>query len=112
MVFVSAGFRQSYGLFIPSWIDEFEVSVSTISFVSAGGWVVNGIAQPIVGRMSDQYGARVVMVWSVVVLGISTLGMALATGIWVLAFFCSFDKVSENFTEPFGGFFSLFCLVI
>ena len=87
MVFVSAGFRQSYGLFIPSWIDEFEVSVSTISFVSAGGWVVNGIAQPIVGRMSDQHGARVVMVWSVVVLGISTLGMAFATGIWVLAFF-------------------------
>ena len=23
----------------------------------------------------------------------------------VFAFFCSFDKVSENFIEPFGGFF-------
>ena len=87
---------------LPRVIDEFEVSVSTISFVSAGGWVVNGIAQPIVGRMSDQYGARVVMVWSVVVLGISTLGMALATGIWVLAFFYgifgSFAVAGAQFT--------------
>lgn len=102
MVFVSAGFRQSYGLFIPSWIDEFDVSVSTISFVSAGGWVINGIAQPIVGRLSDQYGARVVMIWSTLILGISTIGMAFATGIWVLAFFYgifgSFAVAGAQFT--------------
>ncbi len=102
MIFVSAGFRQSYGLFVPSWIKDFDISVSMISFVSASGWVINGIAQPIVGRLSDQYGAKIVMSWSVLILGLSTLGMALSTGIWGLIFFYglfgSFAVAGAQFT--------------
>ena len=39
MVFVSIGFRQSFGLFLPSWTEEYEVSVSFLSTLpSLGGW--------------------------------------------------------------------------
>lgn len=87
MVFVSAGFRQSYGVFVPSWTEHFGVSVSTISVVAAAGLVINGVSQPIVGSLADRYGPRIVMGISVLVLGLSIIAMALSTSIWILAFF-------------------------
>ena len=102
MVFVSAGFRQSYGLFVPFWTEEFGVSVAAISAVASAGWVVNGIAQPIVGALADRHGARIVMGLSVVILGMSTLAMSFAGNIWVLAFFygtfASFAVAGAQFT--------------
>ncbi len=102
MVFVSIGFRQSYGLFLPSWTEEYEVSVSFLSTVAFVGWMVNGIAQPVVGGLADRYGARVVAGVSIAVLGVSTIGMAFSFNIWALAFFyatlASFSNAGAMFT--------------
>lgn len=102
MVFVSIGFRQSFGLFLPSWTEEYGVSVSFLSTVAFVGWMVNGIAQPVVGGLADRYGARVVAAVSVGVLGLSTVGMAFAFNIWALAFFyatlASFSNAGAMFT--------------
>ena len=102
MVFVSIGFRQSYGLFLPSWTEEYEVSVSFLSTVAFVGWMVNGVAQPVVGGLADRYGARVVAAVSVAVLGLSTVAMAFSFNIWMLAFFyatlASFSNAGAMFT--------------
>ena len=102
MVFVSIGFRQSFGLFLPSWTEEYEVSVSFLSTVAFVGWMVNGIAQPVVGGLADRYGARVVAAVSVAVLGLSTVAMAFSFNIWMLAFFyatlASFSNAGAMFT--------------
>lgn len=102
MVFVSIGYRQSFGLFLPSWQDEFNVSVSFMSTVAFVGWMINGLAQPVVGGLADRYGARVVVSISVLVLGISTVGMALSFNVWMLAFFyatlASFSNAGAMFT--------------
>ena len=102
MVFFSIGFRQSFGLFLPSWTEEYGVSVSFLSTVAFAGWMVNGVAQPIVGGLADRYGARVVAVFSVGVLGLSTAAMALSFNIWALAFFyatlASFSNAGAMFT--------------
>ena len=102
MVFVSIGFRQSFGLFLPSWTEEYGVSVSFLSTVAFVGWMVNGIAQPVVGGLADRYGARVVAWVSVGVLGLSTIGMAFSFNIWALAFFyatlASFSNAGAMFT--------------
>ena len=102
MVFVSIGFRQSFGLFLPSWTEEYEVSVSFLSTVAFVGWMVNGIAQPVVGGLADRYGARVVAGVSIAVLGVSTIGMAFSFNIWALAFFyatlASFSNAGAMFT--------------
>ncbi len=102
MVFVSIGFRQSFGLFLPSWTEEYEVSVSFLSTVAFVGWMVNGVAQPVVGGLADRYGARVVAAVSVAVLGLSTIGMAFSFNIWALAFFyatlASFSNAGAMFT--------------
>lgn len=102
MTFVSIGFRQSFGLFLPSWRNEFGVSVSYMSTVAFVGWMVNGIAQPVVGGLADRYGARVVACVSVAVLGVSTLAMAFSLNILMLAFFyatlASFSNAGAMFT--------------
>ena len=81
MIFVTAGFRQSFGLFVPAWSEDFNVSVGQLSLVASAGWVVNGLAQPVVGALADRHGPRIVMTASVVVLGVSTLAMAFAGNI-------------------------------
>lgn len=83
---VAVGTRQAFGLFVGPWSDDFGVSVLAISAVASAGWVVNGLAQPLVGRLTDRYGGRVVMTTSMLVVGLSTLTLAFATNIWVLAF--------------------------
>ncbi|MCY4581841.1 MAG: MFS transporter [Chloroflexi bacterium] len=102
MVFVSIGFRQSYGLFLPSWREEFGVSISFLSTVAFVGWMVNGVAQPVVGGLADRYGARVVGCVSIGVLGLSAIAMTLSFNIWVLAFFyatfASFANAGAMFT--------------
>ena len=102
MTFVSIGFRQSYGLFLPSWTEEFDRSVSFMSAVAFAGWMVNGLAQPVVGGLADRYGARVVACVSVSVLGVSTIAMAFSVNIWMLAFFyatlASFSNAGAMFT--------------
>lgn len=87
---IAVGTRQAFGLFVDPWKDEFEVSVFAISAVASAGWVVNGFAQPIVGRLTDQHGGRVVMGGSMVALGAATLALAFATNIWMLAFVHAF----------------------
>lgn len=102
MVFVSAGFRQSYGLFLPTWESYFGKSTLFFSLVASAGWMVNGVAQPVVGALADRHGPRVVMGWSVAVLGLSTLVIALAPSVWALVFFyvvfASFALAGAQFT--------------
>ena len=102
MVFVSAGFRQGYGLFVPAWGDHFGASVAVFSFIASAGWVVNGVAQPVVGMLADTHGAKRVTAWSLAVLGASVAGMAVAPNVWTLAFFyitfASFAIAGAQFT--------------
>ena len=102
MVFVSAGFRQGYGLFVPAWGDHFNASVTVFSFIASAGWVVNGVAQPVVGALADAHGARSVTALSLAALGVSVLGMAVAPNVWILAFFyitfASFAIAGAQFT--------------
>jgi MFS family permease len=103
MVFVSIGFRQSYGVFVVTWESEYGLdSRGFLSNVASAGWVVNGLAQPVVGGLADRYGARVVTAVSLAVLGASTLAMAFSFNVWMLAFFfasfASFSNAGAMFT--------------
>ncbi len=80
------GSRQAFGLFVNPWSKEFGVSVATISAISSVGWVINGLAQPVVGRLTDRYGGRVTMGTSLLVLGVGTVILSVSPNIWVLGF--------------------------
>jgi len=90
MFFIGVGGRQGFGLFFDSWRGEFGVSVAVLSSIAAAGWLINGLAQPIVGALTDRFGGRIVMSMSMLFLGLGTLAMALAVNVWMLAFFYVF----------------------
>jgi MFS family permease len=82
--FVAIGSRQGFGVFVETWEQEWGVTTATISIAAATGWLVNGISQPFIGRMTDVYGGRRVVVLSLLVLAIATMGVATVTNIYGL----------------------------
>jgi len=85
-----AGFRNGFGVFIPTWEEDFGVSVGLIS-VSAGiGWAVNGLVQPIFGRFTDSFGGRRVLIFSVTAVGLGTGLVAFVPNVYALIFVYGF----------------------
>ena len=84
-MFLVLGTRQSFGVFVETWEREWGVTTGDISVAAAIGWIINGFSQPILGRIVDRFGGKVVVVISTSVLGISYLLMAFIEGVLMLA---------------------------
>lgn len=82
--FLAIGSRMSFGVFLKTWEQDWDVTTATVSIAAATGWLVNGISQPFVGRMTDVYGGRRVVVWSLLVMGAATIGVATVTNVYGL----------------------------
>ena len=82
--FVGVGTRQGFGVFVKAWEDDFGTSVGLISVAAGIGWVVNGILQPVFGRLTDTYGGRRVMIISIAALGLSTIAVGLVPNVYFL----------------------------
>jgi MFS family permease len=81
---IAVGSRQAFGIFVETWENEWGVTTATISIAAATGWLVNGLSQPFVGRMTDVYGGRPVVILSLVVMGVATVGIATITNVYGL----------------------------
>ena len=78
-LFVSMGARNGFGVFInPMEADAIWDSRAAISAVIGLGTLVNALTQPFLGSLYDKYGGRIVISASLVLLGVSTLTLALA----------------------------------
>ncbi len=78
-LFVSMGARNGFGVFInPMEADAIWEGRAAISAVIGLGTLVNALTQPFLGSLYDKYGGRVVISASLVVLGLSTLTLAMA----------------------------------
>lgn len=82
--FIGVGSRQGFGVFVESWENDFGVSVGTISIAAAIGWVVNGLSQPLFGRLTDVFGGRRVLVFSMIAMGLGTIAIAGAQNVFAL----------------------------
>ena len=77
-LFVSMGARNGLGVYIePMEADGIWDSRTAISAVIGLGTLVNALTQPFLGRLYDHYGGRVVISASLLVLGLSTIFLAL-----------------------------------
>jgi sugar phosphate permease len=85
MALVGVGPRQGLGLFFDRWTEEFGVSISMLSAMAGAGWLVNGIAHPFIGSLTDRYGGRIVMSISMIVVGAGSLLLGLSYNLWMLA---------------------------
>ena len=83
---VSTGARSAMGNFIVPMSEEFDWSRTTISIAGVMGALVNGFSQPFLGRMFDRTGGRRVILWGIVVIGLSTALLSLTFHILFLVF--------------------------
>lgn len=80
-LFVSMGARNGLGIFIdPMESDGIWDTRAAISAVIALGTLVNALTQPFLGALYDKYGGRAVISGSLLVLGVSTIILALTGG--------------------------------
>jgi len=87
---VGIGTRQGFGIFVDIWGSEWEVNVSSISLAASIGWLVNGLANPIIGQLSDKYGPKIVMVFCSIIVSLSSILVATSYNIFTLSFYYGF----------------------
>ena len=82
--------RQGFGIFVDMWGSEWDVNVSSISLAASLGWLVNGLANPIIGQLSDKYGPKIVMVFCSIFVSISSILVATSFNVFTLSFYYGF----------------------
>ena len=87
---IGIGTRQGFGIFIDIWESEWEVSVSSLSLAASIGWLVNGLAAPIVGQLSDRYGPKIILIFLALTVSISSILIATSFNIITLSIYYGF----------------------
>ncbi len=90
IAFLTIGARNAFGIFVLPMSEEFGWNRTTISLVAALGFLVNGLTQPFLGHLFDQMGGRRVIIWGLVVIGVSTFALSLTFHILFLLFVFGF----------------------
>lgn len=78
------GVRLSFGAFIQPWEEEFSLDRGTISLISMLSFIVYGASQPLIGRLVDKFGPRIVLSFSTLLVGLSIFFTYLVTAPWQL----------------------------
>ena len=87
---IGIGTRQGFGIFVDTWGSEWEVNVSSISLAASIGWLVNGLANPILGQLSDKYGPKIVMGFCSLIVSLSSILVATSYNVFTLSFYYGF----------------------
>ena len=98
--FVALGGRSSYTVFFLPMIRDFEWTRADMSWPATIGLLVNGFTQPFLGNLYDRYGARKVVIPSLLVLGVSIVLLALT--FHILFLIAIFGIVSSIATSGVG----------
>lgn len=90
LVVITAASIVSLNMFLPSLANmasEFNVSYRVMNISVAGYLAVTAILQIIIGPLSDRYGRRIVLLSSVIIFCLSTVGCIFSSNIWWFLFF-------------------------
>jgi DHA1 family bicyclomycin/chloramphenicol resistance-like MFS transporter len=72
---------------MPSIAREFGAPYAQVQLIVSGYLAANAVLQIIAGPLSDRFGRRIVLIWSLVIFCLATLGCLLAPGIVSFLFF-------------------------
>ncbi len=85
------GLRLSFGAFVEPWEKDFALDRGTTSLISTLSFVVYGVSQPLIGKLVDKWGARLVLSFSTLIVGISICLTAFVHQPWQLfVLYCLF----------------------
>ena len=82
--FLSLSIRTGFGAFVEPLTAEFGWDRTSVSLVSAIGWLTNGVTQPWLGGLYDRYGGKRVIIYSLIIFGAGTVSLSLTMNIWFL----------------------------
>ena len=94
------GTRQGFGIFVDLWSSEWKTNISSISLAASIGWLVNGLAAPILGHLSDKYGPKIILIFSAIIISISSILVASSFNILTLSIYYGF---LISFSTATGG---------
>jgi MFS family permease len=80
----ASGVRSTFGVFIKPIEAEFGWDRMALSVVASVGFIFNGAAGPVMGRLADRWGPRGVLGIAAVLLGVGTLGAGVVVSLWQL----------------------------
>ncbi len=84
IVVISAGSRTSFGAFFNPMREDFGWSYGLTSLAISSGMLVGGFFGPLGGYLLDKLGGRTVILWSIVIMGASTVLLSLTPNILFL----------------------------
>ncbi|MED3437786.1 MFS transporter [Bacillus velezensis] len=74
----------SFGAFVEPWEKDFSMNRGTISLISTLSFIIYGISQPIIGRLVDKLGPRMILSFSTFVVGVSFVLTSFVNHPWQL----------------------------
>lgn len=84
-LFATFGVRASFGAYVTSWEEEFVITRTTVTFISMLSLFIYAFFQPIMGRMADRFGSRLVITISLLLVGGGLLLSSMSRELWQLA---------------------------
>ena len=82
LMFLNSQFVYTFGVLLPSLIQEFGWSRAAVSSIATMRAVTTGVLSPITGRLSDRYGSRKLILGGVVLCGLGYVLTFNATTLW------------------------------
>ena len=98
MIVRNASASLTLAVFIYPMSQDLDWSRTMIAGAASLGGLVSTVASPLVGWALDRYGARVILTFSVLVLGLSTISLAWATV--PIAFYLAYGTGRVMFSSP------------
>lgn len=80
--FFLGGVRDTFGVFIRTWADQFGWSVAAISGAMSVHMVANGVAGPVLGTLVDRLGTKPVFLGMVLLMAAGAMAMATVHSLW------------------------------
>lgn len=78
----TSGVQNTFGLFFKPLTGEMGWDRSSLSMSMSLNLILYGISQPIMGQLADRFGARKVMLTSLIIIGIAVTLLGTATDVW------------------------------
>jgi sugar phosphate permease len=78
------GIRASFGAYVASWETEFAIGRTQVTLISVLSMITFVVFQPLMGRLIDRRGTRLVLNMSMLLTGGGLILASLATGLWQL----------------------------
>ena len=84
LVFHAGAAFYAFGRFLPTLIEELGSSTTAISAAISIYMVVLGLTSPVVGKLTDKYGPKQVLLWGSVIAAVGLMLLSLTSALWHL----------------------------